>query len=96
MFNCLWKVNGLPELLYPKKTKCVLAIYKEGVLIVYVDTATPHAWKEGEMGKYLQGWPNRFVVQIGTAKNWVHPNSALPISRWIIHPFKTTIQVKEV
>ncbi len=82
IFNCFWKVGLIPEDLKPNKTKCVLSMYKEGYLIVSVDTAVPTAWKEGAMGRYLQGWEKPFVVQCGLDKSMVWPTPGLPIHNW--------------
>ncbi len=95
-FFCLWKINALPEELAPLKTKCVLAIYKEGVLIVYVDPSYPTAWKEGRMGSYLTVWSERFMIEVGKQRSWVHPVTGLHVSRWRVTPVGETINVKEI
>jgi len=69
VFNCLWKIDHrIPEAFRPDKVKAVLAIYKEGVLIVYPDKAYPTAWKDGELGAFISGWPEPFVVETGKGK----------------------------
>lgn len=72
-FNCLWKLGQLPEELKPDKVKAVLAVYKEGVLICYVDPAMPDAYRKGNLRRFLSGWPTRFVVRIGKHKYFANP-----------------------
>lgn len=74
-FNCLWKIDHrVPEAFRPDKVKTILAMYKEGVLVVYVDKSYPTAWKEGEIGKFLSCWPEPFVLEIGGRKVMIRNN----------------------
>jgi len=68
-FQCLWTlVPQLGEEARPDKSKAVLAIYGEGVLVVYCDPLFPDAWWQGEVGDFLEAWPERFMVQTGEYK----------------------------
>ena len=75
-FNCTWKIDmRVPEAFRPDKVKTNLAMYKEGVLVVYADKAYPTAWKEGEIGKFLECWPAPFILETGGSKIWVRNNN---------------------
>lgn len=73
-FFCLWKMAPyLGEELKPDRSRVVLAMYKEQVLIAYVDPAFPNAWKEGAMGRFLQSYPERVLIQTGDTKKALVP-----------------------
>ena len=75
-FHCLWRISTyLPNEMRPDKSKVVMAMYSEGVLIVYVDPKDPDAWQRGEVGLFLRQWPERFVVQCGEKRVWKQLNT---------------------
>lgn len=74
-FNCLFVLHyNLPEKLRPSKCGVVMAMYKENVLIVYVENHRKDAWREGEIGNFLRGWPEKFIVECRGVKRWVDPS----------------------
>jgi Fe-S-cluster containining protein len=77
IFHCFWALGLIPEELKPNKTKTVLAMYKEEVLIVYCDPAYPDAWEKGNMGTFLMNWPEKFVLQIGDNRSVIYPKGVL-------------------
>ena len=77
IFYCLWNLGIVPEELNPKKTKCVLAMYKEEVLIVYCDPAYPDAWEKGAMGRFLAEWPEKFHVVCGKQETICFPTGRI-------------------
>ena len=77
IFYCFWALGLIPEELKPSKSKVVLAMYTEGVTIVYCDPAYPDAWQKGKMGDYLSTYPEKFVLQIGNKRSMIYPKGIL-------------------